>query len=401
MRRGLICGIIIALAILIYFLAKTSCRDVEYYTSKCVGNADAPNPVKIPDSPGKSGFKCKTEYKLGPCPEGANGCINIKNLCKGPVWAFGQYGSPPNVFMYKKLESGQSYQYVIYQDTMEAARIIFYYQDPLSMPEWAKDPKKGIDDLALMKQFKECEITTLAGGAPPNMNQLTEFTFAKDDATQKRFMDYDVSYVDSASIPIYMYAPGSDNNPECNQTFVQDGGNLQGFYEGCPTGLINNSGDFKTCVGSFNWCNDPNAMTDPNKKKYCTLLDDYAAKLNITPELLKKYNWVYGPTAAIYGGTFEPGVTPAKLADLTPMKTISINRGTCTDPMDKDNCGGDNAEWSPKVPEYSLDQRNDYSRWIRSKGKNYYGFSMDEGGVGGNQQCRYSTQLDIVICPDC
>ena len=44
---------------------------------------------------------------------------------------------------------------------------------------------------------------------------------------------------------------------------------------------------------------------------------------------------------------------------------------------------------------------NTYSGWVRNKGERFYGFSLDEEVGGGNQQCLYSTQLDVVVYPRC
>lgn len=44
---------------------------------------------------------------------------------------------------------------------------------------------------------------------------------------------------------------------------------------------------------------------------------------------------------------------------------------------------------------------NSYSAWVRNKGQRFYGFSLDEEVGGGNQQCLYSTQLDVVVFPQC
>lgn len=55
---------------------------------------------------------------------------------------------------------------------------------------------------------------------------------------------------------------------------------------------------------------------------------------------------------------------------------------------------------SPNPYEQGLIQ-NDYAAWARSKGERYYAFSLDEEVGGGNQQCLYSTQLDVVIFPRC
>jgi len=45
--------------------------------------------------------------------------------------------------------------------------------------------------------------------------------------------------------------------------------------------------------------------------------------------------------------------------------------------------------------------QNDYAAWARTKGERFYAFSLDEEVGGGNQQCLFSTQLDIVIFPRC
>ena len=45
--------------------------------------------------------------------------------------------------------------------------------------------------------------------------------------------------------------------------------------------------------------------------------------------------------------------------------------------------------------------QNDYAAWARTKGERFYSFSLDEEVGGGNQQCLFSTQLDIVIFPRC
>jgi hypothetical protein len=55
---------------------------------------------------------------------------------------------------------------------------------------------------------------------------------------------------------------------------------------------------------------------------------------------------------------------------------------------------------SPNPYENGLLQ-NDYARWARLKGENFYSFSLDEEVGGGNQQCLFSTQLDVVIFPRC
>jgi hypothetical protein len=45
--------------------------------------------------------------------------------------------------------------------------------------------------------------------------------------------------------------------------------------------------------------------------------------------------------------------------------------------------------------------QNNYAQWARNKGENFYSFSLDEEVGGGNQQCLFSTQLDVVIFPRC
>lgn len=45
--------------------------------------------------------------------------------------------------------------------------------------------------------------------------------------------------------------------------------------------------------------------------------------------------------------------------------------------------------------------KNDYAGWARTKGERFYSFSLDEEVGGGNQQCLFSTQLDVVVFPRC
>lgn len=54
------------------------------------------------------------------------------------------------------------------------------------------------------------------------------------------------------------------------------------------------------------------------------------------------------------------------------------------------------------LPPFPVGQpQNEYAAWARSKGQRFYAFSLDEEVGGGNLACLYSTQLDVVVFPQC
>lgn len=55
---------------------------------------------------------------------------------------------------------------------------------------------------------------------------------------------------------------------------------------------------------------------------------------------------------------------------------------------------------TPNPYTYGLRQ-NEYAAWAHTKGERFYTFSLDEEVGGGNQQCLFSTQLDVVVYPSC
>lgn len=102
--------------------------------------------------------------------------------------------------------------------------------------------------------------------------------------------------------------------------------------------------------------------------------------------LCQNYSQTNAFSATCDGATCQVGgATPNCLDRITPKEKFKTP--TCNDS-------------SPNPYERGLLQ-NDYAAWARSKGERYYAFSLDEEIGGGNQQCLYSTQLDIVIFPRC
>lgn len=83
--------------------------------------------------------------------------------------------------------------------------------------------------------------------------------------------------------------------------------------------------------------------------------------------------------------------------DVCPFDTLNCRNVTSTKAKFKTTLCNDS---SPFPYERGLIQ-NDYAAWARSKGERFYAFSLDEEVGGGNQQCLYSSQLDVVVFPRC
>jgi hypothetical protein len=283
-------------------------------------------------------------------------CINFYNNCEFTVWVLYTLGSPPTIEYIDTLSPQCRVQYGIFQSKMSAGRIYFYYRNPSEfIPEWPYD------------------IGKIYPSVSQDYCQLTEMTL--DCSNEKSFWDYDISYVDRASLPIYMLAPGSDDT-NCKKCYAT--GDPKTFTDGCPTMVINYDpiSQCSQAVGAYSYCTDyPEHADEP----FCHVLDLYKDMLDV------KYQNKVTPT--LYGGN-DP--------TLASEKYEAINRGICLSVVqcplvpDKD----DPSTWySSQLPQ------NEYAAWLNEKGKNIYKFSLDEGKYGGNSQCRFSTRLDIVINP--
>ena len=299
-------------------------------------------------------------------------------------------------------------------------RIFIYYDNPSSI-----DPNRPSTGYPISQNGMF--IPLLNDNDQPisptiDYSQLLEFTIDRLTGQTQSFIDYDISYVDNAALPVYIYGGYDPSNQpgqqSCNKSYSACP-SLTDFYSGCPTTpLINQANGAGQCLGSYSYCARAENVTKP----YCEIFDDLVADYGITPQFLQQIKDSGGPdvttpTNVVYGcnGEFlldNKCIFPNYATQLTRDQCAALNRGVCFTPDYNQQligtCPGArpppqastcNSTTTPTYP--STTMCNKYARYIRSKGVKYYGFSQDEGNNGGNQQCRYSTQLDVVAFPSC
>jgi hypothetical protein len=305
-------------------------------------------------------------------------------------------------------------------------RVLIYYKDPRTFN--SSRPLSGYN------------VSTL-GNINPNFGsmgelieptidyaQLIEFNLRPTAIGNPISVDYDISYVDNAALPVYVYGGYDTTNipqPSCNKVYSACP-TLDIMYEGCPTVLINHDTitNGSQCLGSYVYC----ALEAYKNTPYCHLFDDIALCFGINQTFLdylkqSDITSITNPTNVIYGCNGEflfenscLNVTPyihiRGVSSLTRSQCASLNRGTCfapncsfPTPINSNNCPYQVPEISTcnseTHPFYQLPLLNQYTKYIRSKGEKFYGFSQDEGDNGGNQLCDSSAQLDIVVFPSC
>lgn len=335
-----------------------------------VGGGQGPESQQDPGAPSCDCGSSPPDYTLAPCSVGALACMNVANKCMFPVWITAtttDLQGQVTVHFDEKIDPQSSFQFPA-ADSITAGRMYIYYRDPREF-----DPQRqGLPNGTYAPG-------PIVGGDPSQEYcQLVEFSGV--NSPDGWFWDYDISMVDRAALPVYMYVKGADqqlSGGNCNKTYnACPPGQI---IANCPTAVINQHNGVGQCLGSYVYC-----MGEGANSEYCHKLDDWGAALGLTNN----------PTASIYG------CSPLT-SGLTRDICMAINRGICRDPSDPSQCpiagmaDDPNAWYAQGLPQ------NEYSRYVRSLGKRYYGFSLDEGFGGGNQQCRYANQLDIVVCPSC
>jgi len=412
----------------------------------------------------------------------------------------------------------QLFSYTIKKDTtaggfLSGGRIYVYYEDPHihDMLRTAFYPA----GMPVQMSGNLMRIQS-PGGLPwsPSNNyaQLLEFTLdvLNNDPDNQSFIDYDLSGVDSLTLPVYIYGGYDPRNTEnggggspCGKAYIACS-NIEDTLSGCPTQIVDQTAVGGRCQSSFLYCESTgyNIVNQTHWDEYCHKLDEIANGFNITQLLLDYYRscvehpddihvpqcpsttplLVSTPTNVIYGCVGKFLLENHCLLDgsrdiysrLDGPQCSAINRGlcftpdyeyyppnhglscakrpiscsgepgaTCFIPCITGSCLGFRCEdfepgnysteclgstcdtrpnnmtectthidviektktstcndSTPDPYSYGLHQ-NDYSAWVRSHGRRLYGFSLDEEAGGGNQQCRFSTQLDIVIFPKC
>ena len=320
---------------------------------------------------------CRPEVAtLDSCPSKMP-CVNIKNHCSVTLWAVVTSGSPATVWGSKRLAKGETIQFVLPSLTVTAGRIYLYYKDPVSFGQEPYTAFPVQDD-------------------PSNdYAQLLEFTFgvrrASTDNVRTPFVDYDISYVDAAALPILMNSPGALGsgtgpfpgrpNHLCKMTYNTCP--LSHFYNSCPTFKKSIVSDISVaqCISSHHLCNLVSNGKAEDVNGMCAAMDRFK------PMLMEGARC---PSCTIYGCVLDDR---GRNGNLTADSCAAINRGLCQSP---ENCPPPSHE-DPSTW-YRSDPLNSYASWLSQSSYNVFTFSLDD--IVGNVNCA-SKQLDVFACPKC
>eukprot|EP00516_Mucochytrium_quahogii_P002121 CAMPEP_0203751458 /NCGR_PEP_ID=MMETSP0098-20131031/5527_1 /ASSEMBLY_ACC=CAM_ASM_000208 /TAXON_ID=96639 /ORGANISM=" , Strain NY0313808BC1" /LENGTH=304 /DNA_ID=CAMNT_0050641187 /DNA_START=72 /DNA_END=987 /DNA_ORIENTATION=+ len=285
-----------------------------------------------------SGDICIPKYNLPNCTKGT--CVNVKNDGNSTVWVTIVQGSPETVYAYFELSSGSKSQQFASSNNIIAGRAYVHYRNPLD-ENWTWNGQ------STLRTFSKDQTKPLQfpAGMPQEYAQKAEFNTNVGD---KSLTDYDISNLDSVALPLYMSSPsarigGKAHNPECEPTFAYKGAT---FQSNCATKQISKLNGFAQCMGACDYCLQA-SHTDP----FCKVFGSY----NFTKE--------------VYCGSPPLGAPEVQYR----------NRGLCKkgQPLQCVLSGTPYAYRSGFV-------MNEYAAWIHNSSYRTYGFSYDEGEIGGN-----------------
>jgi hypothetical protein len=266
-------------------------------------------------------------------------CINVLNNCPVPLWTHAIATVPLDDGNVRRLEPGQQYQYAGLPQ-FGGGRLYAYYQEPARQ----QDRSRLVSDY----------------------NQFVEMTVDRD-ATGALAQNYNISYVDSAALPVWVRARGAGcAETRCGAPYDH----WTQLLAECPTELRNPAERLATCLGSYNYC----------------ISQDVTGRYDDTRPYCSKMRDAHGfPGSAIYGGTFPD--RPA--SDVAFWDGVAAwNRGSAPGDRDEDHY-------------YREEPYNHYARWLhRALGcGNVYAFSTDDHQEkAGFVRCT-SPVLDVVWCP--
>jgi hypothetical protein len=259
--------------------------------------------------------------------------VKVINNCPFSIWShafgFNRFDNQPS-----NIDNGNATELlpgaVYYYNNLVpiyGGRIYAYYKEPLSFQSLT-------DPLTSYNEFIEFAI----------------------DAAPSQALNYNISYVDYASLPVYVKA--GNCNAASSYTCLDVWKNKLAL---CPTELRNQYNGIGTCLSSFTYCD-----IDPTIS-YCTKMDrnGYSGR-------------------QIYGGVFSNPGTDVAFWD----QIAAWNRGTFP---------GD-----PDPANYYVNQPyNEYAKWVHETlGFDIYAFSTDDHqSHGGFVQCANTYELEVTWCP--
>jgi hypothetical protein len=269
--------------------------------------------------------------------------MNVYNNCTIPLWTHVVGSVPVDNGNVRELQPGAQYQYAGVP-LFGGGRMYAYYQTP----------------------------PVLQATRPVSFyNQYVEMTVGQRNG--QFVQNYDISYVDSVSLPVSVQAQGCKAT-RCGSTFPDWVAKL----EECPTELRYVANGVGTCMGSFNYCitGNPDGGTYDQSKPYCS-----------------KMQAAHGYSgSSVYGGIFIPQI-PSQNATFWD-GVAGWNRGT-------------DAGDTTYADYYAAEPYNDYAKMIHvdmgcratSTIEGVYAFSTDDHqNQSGFVQC-VSPVLNVVWCP--
>eukprot|EP01062_Namystynia_karyoxenos_P059431 TRINITY_DN50878_c0_g1_i1.p1 TRINITY_DN50878_c0_g1~~TRINITY_DN50878_c0_g1_i1.p1 ORF type:complete len:405 (+),score=76.02 TRINITY_DN50878_c0_g1_i1:76-1215(+) len=358
------------------------CLGVALLGSAMLANSGAGSP---PLPPRRCGCQPRSYSEIAKCSGGGR-CIVVRNECIFTLWAVVTAGSPPTVFGDATIEPGESREFSSIPPGTAAGRVYLYYRDPA---EFGQGRYSVADDGP-------------APAVPPpsiDWSQLVEFTFI-EHPLRGAVVDYDVSYVDAAALPVLAQAhdplpdgrgtrPGSTMAAACKRpgSTCPPGA----FKSKCPTQLISEvpAIGVAQCINAMRHCEQRAGAGALESDPLCKKFIPFA---KITEGVRGKQGC---DVCALLG--CEPGTGP--FGTMSAELCMAIHRGLCR--------GG--PPWKPGVncppPDATEDSwfrglapHNDYVKWVRERATDVFAFSYDDSV--GHTQCA-SPQLDVIGCPLC
>jgi hypothetical protein len=262
-------------------------------------------------------------------------CINVVNNCPIPLWTHAIGTVPLDDGNVRRLDPGQHHQYAGLP-LFGGGRLYAYYQEPAIK----QDRVRLVSD---HNQFVEMTVDTDATGA-----------FAQN---------YNISYVDYASLPVSMKAEGAAcRDTRCGMPFDH----WTALLRTCPTELRNLHQGLGTCTGSYGHC----------------ITGDHDQALPYCRKMRDAHGF---PGSAVYGGVFPDH--PA--SDVAFWDQVAAwNRGTTAGDSDERRY-------------YRTEPFNHYARFIHQELAclDVYAFSTDDHqDKAGFVRC-VSPVLNVVWCP--
>ena len=258
--------------------------------------------------------------------------VGVRNNCPFPVWIHAQGKQGTLLPDYQQLQKGDAY----------------WYDAP--------------------KQWEAARITAYGDAAHKDELDKVEMTFVQAGDV----LNYNVTYVDSVSLPMEMLSRGSG---DCKKVgcYVAEAQILAG----CPDGLL----DGKRCLAARSYC----LAGKNDDKPYCHVLDAEVQRCATTKAGCE--GAAGNNTSNVYACDKFFGQTAN-----APKFCAALNRGMLDDPDNKDT-----------KAYYEQPPYNTYSQWVHQVCPGIYAFAYDDyppnAEESGFHACSGGKEIEVTFCP--